>query len=87
MTLIEKLEQQLALAGLILLEAELKGDTLEAVVDETYADEPLCPLAFDRVVGALSFALLGARLSGMVRFVSNAPTIAAATALPVRQAA
>lgn len=72
MTMKQALATQLALVGIVLVEMALENGVLRALVDESLAEEPLCPLAFDRVVGALSWELLGARLTG--RFTVLEPT-------------
>lgn len=79
MTMKEALARQLAEVGVVLVEMEVTEEIVVAHVDETLAAEPLCPLAFDRVVQALSWSLLGARLPG--RFVIEEPT---AEPAPVR---
>jgi hypothetical protein len=53
--LLERLEG----TGALLVAAERAGSTLVVSIDETEADEPLCPAAVTRVVRRLSYDLLG----------------------------
>ncbi|HYF91438.1 MAG TPA: hypothetical protein VD969_04250 [Symbiobacteriaceae bacterium] len=52
--------------GIDLISLGRTGDTLVARIDEAAAEEPLCPLAFDRVVRKLSWQLLGQVWTGRI---------------------
>ncbi len=45
--------------GIALLDLRLEGETLIATIDESEAEEPLCPNAFHRVVRELTYRLCG----------------------------
>jgi hypothetical protein len=77
MTFKEAMATELARAGIILIEAWQEGDAWHAVIDESCAEEPLCPLAFDRFVGGLSWRLLGTRLAGRFELLAPEPAPAA----------
>jgi hypothetical protein len=51
--------EPLAAVGIDLLAVRREGSTLLATVDESQAEEVLCPAAFNRVVRQLSHRLLG----------------------------
>lgn len=71
--LLEKVEG----TGIDILSLAFAGDALVATVDDTAAEEPLCPAAFGRLVRRLSFDLLGDAPQLRVRFVEPASAPAA----------
>lgn len=62
--LAEALLRQMAGTGVDLLSVERHGTRLVAEVDDSEAEEPLCPAAFRRVVRKLSYDLLGEAWDG-----------------------
>lgn len=71
----EALLKQVEGTGIRLLAICREGATLEAIVDDGQADEPLCPMAFARVVRKLSHALLGEVWEGRLLIdLTPAPT-------------
>lgn len=56
--------------GINLLVLRREGTTLEATVDDSQADEPLCPMAFAGVVRKLSYDLLGEVWDGLLEFAA-----------------
>ncbi|HYF76900.1 MAG TPA: hypothetical protein VD973_07205 [Symbiobacteriaceae bacterium] len=69
-TMAQALLQQFAGTGLDLRSLRREDATLVADVDETHADEPLCPAAFNRVVHRLSYNLLGQVWEGKLEIVT-----------------
>lgn len=75
--------EPLTAAGIDLLAVRREGGTLLAQVDESQAEEPLCPAAFNRVVRQLSHRLLGQVWNGKFTAVPEsvpAPAVAARVA-------
>jgi hypothetical protein len=70
-TMAEALTQRLAPIGVDLLSLDREGDLLMARINEDLADEPICPMAFDRVVRQLSYSLLGAVWQGKLAYDST----------------
>jgi predicted glycoside hydrolase/deacetylase ChbG (UPF0249 family) len=73
-TVAEALERQVAGTGIDILSLYREGETLVAVVDESRAEEPLCPAAFHRVVRQLSYQLVGEVWDGSLALIDQAPT-------------
>ena len=59
--------------GIDLLSLHREGDALAANINEDLAEEPLCPMAFDRVVRKLSWTLLGQVWTGRLN-IATTPT-------------
>lgn len=55
----EDLSERLGSVGIDLQALWLEGETLVARIDESQAEEPLCPVAFQSVVRNLSYTLAG----------------------------
>ncbi|HWI62743.1 MAG TPA: hypothetical protein VNT75_12935 [Symbiobacteriaceae bacterium] len=72
-TMATALLKQFAGTGIDLLSLHREGDALVARINEDLADEPLCPMAFDRVVRKLSWSLLGQVWTGRLD-IATTPT-------------
>ncbi|HWI53668.1 MAG TPA: hypothetical protein VNT01_16145 [Symbiobacteriaceae bacterium] len=70
-TMARALLKQFDGTGIDLLSLEREGDALVAAINEDLADEPLCPMAFDRVVRKLSWDMLGQVWTGTLNIATT----------------
>ena len=74
-TMARALLDQFKGTGIDLVSLHRTGDALAARINEAMADEPLCPMAFDRVVRKLSWQLLGQVWTGRLDIATTLTTV------------